>query len=394
MATHTASGEWQSFEVRMQRRRAERLILRAEVALEAGFHDDAHAAIVEAARLWPDAPRLSEVEARFTAAPAPSVGPLVRRSKLDATPGLAAALIVAIAVTFAMARTWKTDGDPVQPHTVPAAPAELPQRHHAKPALNDSVTIQTRAIRPVVWPGHSDQLPQQRHLGQAQPVQVSAAVDPGDTNGLPAPPTDVHRPRTDETSDIKPDVAKQPAAAVAELAPIPAPEMVRSLPSSSAPSTTNPVPEATVGGKPPPASPAAHAVGDSGDAPEAVPASLARRSDEPATPSEAELVRGVLHRYADAYTRLDAAAAQAVWPSVNRAALSRAFGDLAEQEIALGTCNIDVRDAVARASCAGSATWAPKVGSGGARTDTRRWSFELHKSNDGWLISEARVQNR
>jgi hypothetical protein len=79
---------------------------------------------------------------------------------------------------------------------------------------------------------------------------------------------------------------------------------------------------------------------------------------------------------------------------VNRAALSRAFNGLAEQEIALGNCAIDVRDAVARASCAGSATWAPKVGSGGSRTDPRRWSFELHKSTDGWLISAARVQNR
>ena len=53
LETHTATQQWQSFEMRMRRRRAERCALRAEVALEAGFPDDAREALDEARRLDP-----------------------------------------------------------------------------------------------------------------------------------------------------------------------------------------------------------------------------------------------------------------------------------------------------------------------------------------------------
>ena len=45
MALHTATGEWQSFEMRMRRRRAERLALRAAVAAQAGCLEDARACL-------------------------------------------------------------------------------------------------------------------------------------------------------------------------------------------------------------------------------------------------------------------------------------------------------------------------------------------------------------
>lgn len=105
-------------------------------------------------------------------------------------------------------------------------------------------------------------------------------------------------------------------------------------------------------------------------------------------------MRSVLSRYASAYSALDADAAQRVWPRVNRAALSRAFDSLASQQISLGDCRIDVAAASARAQCAGSATWAPKVGGGGTRTEGRNWTFELAREGGGWQIVSARVQNR
>ena len=71
-------------------------------------------------------------------------------------------------------------------------------------------------------------------------------------------------------------------------------------------------------------------------------------------------VRAVLNKYAAAYSHLDAAAAQAVWPAVNRPALSRAFEGLASQRVSLERCDIDVNAATARATCAGSATWSPE----------------------------------
>jgi hypothetical protein len=114
-------------------------------------------------------------------------------------------------------------------------------------------------------------------------------------------------------------------------------------------------------------------------------------------PSEAPqepLVRSALRRYADAYSRLDADAAQRVWPGVDRAALSRAFETLASQQVSLGECAVNVTGVRARATCSGSATWAPKVGSGSTRTDARRWNFDLAKSGESWQIVNARVQNR
>ena len=114
----------------------------------------------------------------------------------------------------------------------------------------------------------------------------------------------------------------------------------------------------------------------------------------PAEPAQESVVRSVLSRYASAYSSLDANAAQRVWPGVNREALSRAFDGLASQQISLGDCRIDVAAASARAHCAGSATWAPKVGGGGARTEARDWTFELARAASGWQIVRARVQNR
>jgi hypothetical protein len=127
----------------------------------------------------------------------------------------------------------------------------------------------------------------------------------------------------------------------------------------------------------------------------ALPAAPPPATTPPAAePSQESVVRSVLNRYASAYSALDAAAAQRVWPGVNRAALSRAFEGLASQEIALGDCRIDVAAANAQARCAGTATWSPKVGGGGARTEARDWTFELARAGSGWQIVSARVQNR
>src|SRR3954467_14961354 len=63
MVSHTATGEWQSFELRMRRRRAERLALRAEMAASAGFEEDARACLAEARSLAPDLPELAVAEA-------------------------------------------------------------------------------------------------------------------------------------------------------------------------------------------------------------------------------------------------------------------------------------------------------------------------------------------
>ncbi|PYR55584.1 MAG: hypothetical protein DMF85_19220 [Acidobacteria bacterium] len=67
-ASHVATGEWQSFELRMRRRRAERCLLRAEIALEAGYPEDAREALDEARRLAPGVGGLADLEGRIAAA--------------------------------------------------------------------------------------------------------------------------------------------------------------------------------------------------------------------------------------------------------------------------------------------------------------------------------------
>src|SRR5262245_17444404 len=135
--------------------------------------------------------------------------------------------------------------------------------------------------------------------------------------------------------------------------------------------------------------------------PAPAPAPSAPPAATPAAPPAASpaiaqdaLVKATLDRYAAAYSKLDADAAQRVWPRVNRDALARAFDGLASQRVSLADCRINVTGNTASARCAGWTTWQPKFGNGEPRTDQRTWTFELAKSGEDWLIVNARVQNR
>ena len=120
-----------------------------------------------------------------------------------------------------------------------------------------------------------------------------------------------------------------------------------------------------------------------------MPAAVEPSAPEPSPPrDESSVVRAVLERYEHAYSSLDAVAASAVWPGVNKDALSRAFDGLASQRVSLGSCDVAIDGPAARATCSGSATWEPKVG-GGVHTAPRRWNFELRKSGDDWQIERA-----
>jgi hypothetical protein len=108
-----------------------------------------------------------------------------------------------------------------------------------------------------------------------------------------------------------------------------------------------------------------------------VPDSRSLIPDPP--PSEEPLVRGTLERYAKAYSDLNVEAVALVWPSVNRAALERAFESLDSERVSLGNCRIRIDGTTAHASCAG--------------TGDRSWDFDLEKSAEGWQITSARVRN-
>ncbi|MGH9309747.1 MAG: hypothetical protein ACRD1U_10260, partial [Vicinamibacterales bacterium] len=126
----------------------------------------------------------------------------------------------------------------------------------------------------------------------------------------------------------------------------------------------------------------------------ALPAVAARDENAPppvAAVDREQLVRAALTRYENAYSTLNAAAASAVWPSVDRRALARAFEDLSSQTITLGRCAVRMDAGVAHADCAGNASWTPKVG-GGTQRAARRWRFELKQNGNDWVIVRAAVQ--
>ncbi len=103
------------------------------------------------------------------------------------------------------------------------------------------------------------------------------------------------------------------------------------------------------------------------------------------------LVEQTLAHYRRAYNRLDARAAQAVYPAVNQPALARAFDSLQSQSLVFDACDVDVRGGVAAVTCRGSSSYVPKVGSREPRVEPRVWSFTLRKDAGDWKIENARA---
>src|SRR5919107_5928450 len=89
MVQHTTTGEWQSFEMRMRRRRAERLLLRAEAAADAGCLGDARECLSEARALVPALPGLEDLERKLSD-PAPAAEPETRPRRAAAAASLLA----------------------------------------------------------------------------------------------------------------------------------------------------------------------------------------------------------------------------------------------------------------------------------------------------------------
>jgi len=119
---------------------------------------------------------------------------------------------------------------------------------------------------------------------------------------------------------------------------------------------------------------------------EAPVASMPGSTPASALAPETRAIASVLNRYEQAFSALDANAAQAVWPSVDVKALGRAFDQLDEQTFALEGCNINVAGARAEAECAGNARYVRKVGKRALRVEPRHWHFMLRQLDDHWVI--------
>ena len=338
----------------MRRRRVERCILRAEVAAEAGCLEDARAALDEARKLAPGLPEIAAAEANIFGRDATNV-PDSASARWQFF-YYAAAVLVSIAVLSMGFVWWQRTS-----HEAKTSPPPTARQHAPGPSAGITGLDLPRLSRDV----HVETVEVTVASVNEPPIAakpVPAVLEARGDVDVPPPPVSVPAPPP-RTPEREPAVRRDPvASADIPMAAIRGVAPVREL---ALPSTST-------------------ASAAEAPRPEAMPPKI----------DENTAVRTVLHRYADAYSRLDASAAQQVWPRVNRAALSRAFENLASQDISLGDCAVDVSGASARATCAGAATWAPKIGGGGVRTEPRAWTFQLAKAEAGWQIVNARVQNR
>jgi hypothetical protein len=378
--SHIATEEWQSFELRMRRRRAERMLVHAETALDDGRLEEARAALDEARRLCPALPWLGDAEARLALAAAPVVA-RPAAARVGRPLALAASFLIVAAAGIIGWRFMRAPAASsiATPPAVVAAPA--PENARPAPPSPPAIRIETE---------------------QVPPVMVSGSDAPVDQPPAPVAPPPATMKSAEALSPQPTSFAVPDAHAVGTAGPATTTASLTESPATTPVDTgiNTPLGNETVLAPP---QPGVDHVARASDAPapvsEAAIPPIAPRADPspsvsvPRRPDDVALVRDILDKYADAYTRLDADAAKAVWPSVNRAALSRAFNGLNEQRIAFSDCAVLVHSTQARATCSGSTTWEPKIG-GGARTDVRRWAFDLEKSGSDWVIRDARVQNR
>jgi hypothetical protein len=224
------------------------------------------------------------------------------------------------------------------------------------------------------------------------PVRDATAAEPGRTESdIRERPTTVARLKTTVPSaqpSVTPAIAvdaPQPASQEArvQLMPISAdpiiPEPLRLEAPSAAANTV--APAATVA--PPVTLPRTVALG----------VSLAPRVETAGrSVMEEAAVRALLEGYRDAYEQLDVRAARRVWPGVDDRRLARAFSDLESQTLDFDDCDFDLKDDRGVARCRGRATYVARVGKRTPQTQTRNWTFQVHREGNRWAIDSVRSE--
>jgi hypothetical protein len=424
---------WATFEARVRGRRFARCIDRANAALDSGAIEEARSAVEEARALSPDAPEITELEARIAAPPTPRmefVSPAILQQEPD--PGWArvmgamAVLLVLFGLFgFGLTQLYFTGpaqellstglsksppdsldaavpagGDSQAPSTSAAVEEKPATVIEERAAITTLVEPRTPPVDPAVPSVEPQSTPASR-LPASPPSASTNNAEPRPSSERPLTTTPPAVGTTARASSRIPepppsDPAALPdrrgdAAAGGELRTTPeAPAETRTtsapLASPSAPLASPPEP--AVAPPPVPAVEMSSAPVTALDTP--IPASRGTLGSD-SRADESARIRNVLLRYETAYNRLDASAASSVWPGVDQAALDRAFKGLLSQRVSLGLCDITVIGDIGGASCAGKARWEPRIG-GGLQTADRYWTFNLRKTGDGWRIEQIRVR--
>jgi hypothetical protein len=97
--------------------------------------------------------------------------------------------------------------------------------------------------------------------------------------------------------------------------------------------------------------------------------------------------------YEHAYEALDARSAAAIWPSLDVAALSRAFDGLKSQSLSFERCTFTLGYQSAIATCNGTTTVLPKIGTSSPIIESLRWTFALRRTDTGWQIESIKTSH-
>lgn len=302
---------------------------------------------------------------------------------------VAAALVVFVGALFLflMPDGSRRDGpQPSEPRrlSIPESVAASAPPAASTPAPAEPAAVVPRAVVPA------------RDTAPTPPPTETPRAQPESRPIVPAPShiPDANRPATSMAR------AAEPAASSAPASPPPA-QPAETIPSldidrlatDAGTGLGAPVPAAGAPAVNPnrPVAPEARPAAPPAPAVAATPTGTSGVTAVDARAAEQGKVRAVLSRYEAAYSDLDAAAAASLYPSIDRKALSRAFDALASQQILFEDCRIQVANATARATCAGTASWTPKVGTG-FRQQARRWQFDLKQVSGAWQIGSVQIQ--
>jgi tetratricopeptide (TPR) repeat protein len=322
---------YERIEVRAKQRRVDHCIAATRAALGRQEPDAAAAALAELVALEPDETNVASLSAELTD---------LRRRTARRPFGVrlaAAAVFLAVAGTA----SWLE-----RPHRLAPAAGQLKTAVRAN-APAEEPPLESQAIAVPV-------------------VALAPQLMPAPLRGVPDTPRSAPATRGDIPATTP---ARTTTPTVAATAPLSLPPPLSQLPPTGTPAPSPSVPPAV-----------SIAVG---------PPVAATTPIRP--PGDQELVEDALQRYRRAYGRLNVQSAEAVYPTVNRVALARAFDSLESQSLTFDSCDIEVRGVLARAICHGTTHYVPKVGSRYPRTEPLVWSFELRKGEGDWTIYYAKA---
>ena len=382
------AASWRGFEQRITDRRVRALLDAANSAIVAGDAVTARVALAEARELKPDAAGLAELEARLSATPVAPPPEAVPAARIWMR-AIGAAAMFLIGVSLLIGVEWLRPIDTITPSSsvMMRAPDAAPTRDVGAPGASDSgaaiseVEDGGESVPAIITP--PEPLLQPRGTTGTIPATETRPVARNDAPAVrtQAPPAAAPASETAVDAEVADDYVGRPDVARVENTAEPADPIVARAEITDLP---EPIAASAAGM----AAAADERPAVNGPAVDAAPAALPSARVPAATvpPPDRGRVEDVLRRYASAYRTLDASAARAVWPSVDEKALSRAFQNLASQHVSFDACDIDIRGAVANASCRGQASYVGKVGSREPRTEARTWQFELRRRGDAWLI--------